>query len=50
MTSRHSRRAGRRRGRGEVSGQDVLTGCALALGGRPHQAIHLDDGDITAIA
>lgn len=35
---------------GKVSGQDVLARYALALGGRLHQAIYLDDGDITAIA
>jgi hypothetical protein len=32
------------------SGQDVLARYATALGGRPHQAIYFDDGDITAIA
>lgn len=36
--------------RGKVSGQDVLARYALALGGRLHQAIYFDDGDITAIA
>lgn len=36
--------------RGRVSGQDVLARHALALGGRLHQAIYFDDGDITAIA
>ena len=35
---------------GKVSGQDVLARFALALGGRLHQAIHFDDGDIAAIA
>jgi DNA-binding XRE family transcriptional regulator len=36
--------------RGKVSGQDVLARFAVALGGRLHQAIYFDDGDITAIA
>ncbi len=36
--------------RGRISGHDVLTRYANALGGRLHQAIHFDDGDITAIA
>lgn len=36
--------------RGKVSGQDVLARFATALGGRLHQAIYFDDGDITAIA
>ena len=36
--------------RGKVSGQDVLARYATALGGRLHQAIYFDDGDITAIA
>jgi DNA-binding XRE family transcriptional regulator len=36
--------------RGKISGQDVLTRYATALGGRLHQAIYFDDGDITAIA
>ncbi|MDT7747783.1 MAG: hypothetical protein QOD96_1445, partial [Pseudonocardiales bacterium] len=31
-------------------GQDVLARFAVALGGRLHQAIYFDDGDITAIA
>ena len=35
---------------GKVSGQDVLVRFAAALGGRLHQAIYFDDGDITAIA
>jgi DNA-binding XRE family transcriptional regulator len=35
---------------GKVSGQDVLARYALALGGRLHQAIYFDDGDIAAIA
>ena len=36
--------------RGKFSGQDVLARYAGALGGRLHQAIYFDDGDITAIA
>lgn len=36
--------------RGQVSGQDVLARFAVALGGRLHQAIYFDDGDIAAIA
>jgi len=36
--------------RGKVSGQDVLARFAAALGGRLHQAIYFDDGDIAAIA
>ena len=35
---------------GSISGQDVLSRYAAALGGRLHQAIYFDDGDITAIA
>lgn len=35
---------------GKVSGQDVLARFAAALGGRLHQAIYFDDGDIAAIA
>ncbi len=35
---------------GKISGQDVLARYAAALGGRLHQAIYFDDGDITAIA
>ncbi len=35
---------------GKISGQDVLARFAAALGGRLHQAIYFDDGDITAIA
>jgi DNA-binding XRE family transcriptional regulator len=35
---------------GKISGQDVLTRFAAALGGRLHQAIYFDDGDIAAIA
>jgi DNA-binding XRE family transcriptional regulator len=36
--------------RGKISGQGVLARYATALGGRLHQAIYFDDGDITAIA
>jgi len=36
--------------RGKVSGQDVLARYATALGGRLHQAIYFDDGDIAAVA
>jgi DNA-binding XRE family transcriptional regulator len=35
---------------GQVSGNDVLARYAAALGGRLHQAIYFEDGDITAIA
>jgi DNA-binding XRE family transcriptional regulator len=35
---------------GKLSGQDVLARYAAALGGRLHQAIYFDDGDIAAIA
>jgi len=35
---------------GKMSGQDVVARYAEALGGRLHQAIYFDDGDITAIA
>jgi DNA-binding XRE family transcriptional regulator len=35
---------------GKLSGQDVVARYAAALGGRLHQAIHFDDGDIAAIA
>lgn len=35
---------------GKISGQEVLARYAAALGGRLHQAIYFDDGDITAIA
>ncbi len=35
---------------GKVSGQEVIGRYAAALGGRLHQAIYFDDGDITAIA
>jgi len=36
--------------RGKISGQDILARYATALGGRLHQAIYFDDGDITVIA
>jgi DNA-binding XRE family transcriptional regulator len=36
--------------RGMMSGQEVLARYAVALGGRLHQAIYFDDGDIAAIA
>jgi len=35
---------------GKISGQEVLARYAAALGGRLHQAIYFDDGDIAAIA
>ncbi|MDG4797815.1 helix-turn-helix transcriptional regulator [Micromonospora sp. WMMD1082] len=35
---------------GKISGQDVVARYADALGGRLHQAIYFDDGDIAAIA
>ncbi|WP_250009939.1 helix-turn-helix domain-containing protein [Actinoplanes sp. M2I2] len=35
---------------GKVSGQDVIARYAEALGGRLHQAIYFEDGDIAAIA
>lgn len=35
---------------GKISGQEVVARFAAALGGRLHQAIHFDDGDIAAIA
>lgn len=35
---------------GKISGQDVLARYAVALGGRLHQSIYFDDGDIAAIA
>lgn len=35
---------------GTVSGHDVVARYAAALGGRLHQAIYFDDGDIAAIA
>lgn len=35
---------------GRISGHDVLARFAAALGGRLHQSIYFDDGDIAAIA
>lgn len=35
---------------GKISGQDVLARFAEALGGKLHQAIYFEDGDIAAIA
>ncbi len=35
---------------GRISGQEVVARYANALGGRLHQAIYFDDGDIAAIA
>jgi DNA-binding XRE family transcriptional regulator len=35
---------------GKISGQEVVARFAIALGGRLHQAIYFDDGDIAAIA
>lgn len=35
---------------GKISGQEVLARYAAALGGRLHQAIYFDDGNIAAIA
>lgn len=35
---------------GQISGQDVLARFARALGGRLHQTIHFDNGDVSAIA
>ena len=35
---------------GKISGQDVVARYAGALGGRLHQAIYFDDGNIAAIA
>ncbi|MEV4808520.1 helix-turn-helix domain-containing protein [Micromonospora avicenniae] len=35
---------------GRISGQDVVARYAAALGGRLHQAIYFDDGDIASIA
>ncbi|MFG1882765.1 helix-turn-helix domain-containing protein [Micromonospora sp. NPDC049102] len=35
---------------GRISGQEVVARYAVALGGRLHQAIYFDDGDISAIA
>jgi DNA-binding XRE family transcriptional regulator len=34
---------------GKVSGQEVLARYATALGGRLHQAIYFEDGDVAAI-
>jgi DNA-binding XRE family transcriptional regulator len=36
--------------RGRISGQDVVARYAAALGGKLHQAIYFEDGDIAAIA
>ena len=36
--------------RGHISGRDVLARFATALGGRLHQAIYFDDGEIAAVA
>ena len=35
---------------GKVSGREIVARFATALGGRLHQAIYFDDGDIAAIA
>lgn len=35
---------------GQISGLDVVARFASALGGRLHQAIFFDDGDVAAIA
>lgn len=35
---------------GKISGQEIISRFATALGGRLHQAIYFDDGDIAAIA
>ena len=35
---------------GKISGQEVVARYAAALGGRLHQAIYFDDGNIAAIA
>jgi DNA-binding XRE family transcriptional regulator len=35
---------------GKISGQEVLARYAVALGGRLHQPIYFDNGDIAAIA
>jgi DNA-binding XRE family transcriptional regulator len=35
---------------GRISGQDVVARYATALGGRLHQAIYFEDGDIASIA
>jgi DNA-binding XRE family transcriptional regulator len=57
LTQRHvAERMGVTKGRvsqieqGKVAGQDVIARYAEALGGRLHQAIYFDDGDIAAIA
>ncbi|WP_018798933.1 helix-turn-helix domain-containing protein [Salinispora arenicola] len=34
---------------GKISGQDIVARYATALGGRLHQAIYFDDGNIAAI-
>lgn len=35
---------------GKISGQDIVARYATALGGRLHQAVYFDDGNIAAIA
>jgi DNA-binding XRE family transcriptional regulator len=35
---------------GKISGQEILARFAAALGGKLHQAIFFDDGDIAAVA
>lgn len=35
---------------GKVAGQEIVARFAVALGGRLHQAIYFDDGDIAALA
>ena len=35
---------------GHIAGNDVLARFVVAVGGRLHQAIHFDDGDIAAIS
>ncbi|GAB3659143.1 hypothetical protein GCM10027589_20120 [Actinocorallia lasiicapitis] len=35
---------------GKISGQEILIRYAGALGGRLHQEIHFEDGDVSAIA
>lgn len=35
---------------GKISGQEIISRFADALGGRLHQAIYFDDGDVAAIA
>ena len=44
------RAACHRSNNGKISGRDVLARYAAALGGRLHQAIYFDDGNIAAIA